>query len=37
MFQILIYRKRLIEHCIVTAVKLIAPTIESDFAAGYET
>jgi hypothetical protein len=35
-FIILNYRRRLIEHCIVTAVKLIAPAIESDFSTGYE-
>jgi len=29
-------RRRTIEHCIVTAVKLIAPAIEADFSAGYE-
>ncbi|CAF0918215.1 unnamed protein product [Brachionus calyciflorus] len=29
-------KKRQIDHCIVTAVKLIAPAIESDFATGYE-
>lgn len=29
-------KRRFIEHCIVTAVKLIAPAIESDFASGYE-
>lgn len=33
---ILFVRKRQVEHCIVTAVKLIAPAIESDFATGYE-
>jgi len=32
----LINRRRTIEHCIVTAVKLIAPAIEADFSAGYE-
>ncbi len=35
-FIILKQRRRLIEHCIVTAVKLIAPAIESDFSTGYE-
>jgi intraflagellar transport protein 88 len=25
-----------LEHCIVTAVKLIAPAIDTDFATGYE-
>lgn len=29
-------KRRLIEHCIVTAVKLIAPAIEADFSTGYE-
>lgn len=29
-------KRRVIEHCIVTAVKLIAPAIEADFATGYE-
>lgn len=29
-------KRRYVEHCIVTAVKLIAPAIDSDFASGYE-